>query len=135
MMWRGALDAARQPALVHAPGLAAVIARAFEKDPAARYPDPGTFAGELWQCVPDAVDYDECISDRISAWWPTAEPATPSPAQPGERCRMAWDQLHPTATDGVRHCASCNHEVVRAESLAALVLLAGRRCVSYTGGD
>lgn len=122
------------PLVTHASGLAPVIARAFEKDPAKRYPDPGTFAGELWRCVPDAVDYDECISDRIAAWWPTAAPARLAQA-PGERCRMAWEQLSPTGSDDIRHCGSCAQDVVRVTSLAAVVSLAGRRCVSYPGGD
>ena len=34
------------PLVTHASGLAPVIARGFEKDPAKRYPDPGTFAGD-----------------------------------------------------------------------------------------
>lgn len=123
------------PLATHTSGLAAVLARAFEKDPARRYPDPGTFAGELSQCVPDAADYDECVSDRIAAWWPTAAPAQLPPALPGERCRMAWEQLHPTGSDDVRHCASCKQDVVRVTSLAATVSLAGRRCISYPGGD
>jgi hypothetical protein len=122
------------PLVTHAPGLAAVIARAFEKEPARRYPDPETFAGELLRCVPDAVDYDECVSDRIAAWWPTAAPATPLRVLPGERCRMAWEQLRPTGSDDVRHCASCGQDVVRVTSLAAIVSLSGH-CVSYTGGD
>jgi hypothetical protein len=111
-----------------------VIARGLEKDPARRYPDPGTFAGELWRCVPDAAELDECVSDRIAAWWPTAEPARPPRAIPGERCQMAWAQLHPTGVDDVRHCTSCRQDVVRVTSLAAVVSLAGRRCVAYTGG-
>lgn len=123
------------PLVTHASGLAAVLARAFEKDPARRYPDPGAFAGELSRCVPDAPDYDECVSDRIAAWWPTAAPAQPPPPLLGERCRMAWEQLHPTGSDGIRHCASCGQDVVRVTSLAAIVSLAGRRCVSYPGGD
>jgi len=51
---------------------------------------------------------------------------------------MAWDQLRPTGSDEVRHCTSCEQgeqEVVRVTSLAAVVSLTGRRCVSYTGGD
>lgn len=48
---------------------------------------------------------------------------------------MAWEQLRPTGTDDIRHCASCSQEVVRVTSLSAVVSLAGRRCVSYSGGD
>ena len=123
------------PLVTHAPRLAAVIARAFEKEPARRYPDPETFADELSWCVPDAADYDECVSDRIAAWWPTAAPATSLRVLPAERCRMAWDQLRPTGSDDVRHCASCGQDVVRVTSQAAIVSLAGHHCISYTGGD
>lgn len=65
------------PLTTHAPGLAAVIARALEKDPARRHPDPEAFAGELRRCVPDAAELDECLSDRIAAWLHVA-PSTPS---------------------------------------------------------
>ncbi|HWO17305.1 MAG TPA: protein kinase [Kofleriaceae bacterium] len=123
------------PLVTHAPGLAAVLARAFQKDPAQRHPDPEAFAGELLRCVPDAADYDECVSDRIVAWWPTATPARLPPVLPAERCRMAWDQLHPTGSADVRHCAACSQDVVRVTSLAAIVSLGGRRCISYPGND
>jgi hypothetical protein len=129
------IEEAPPPLTTHAPGLAAVIARAFEKDPARRYPDPAAFAGELLRCVPDAADHDECVSDRIAAWWPTAARATPPQPPPRERCRMAWEQLAPTDSDDVRHCASCQQDVVRVTSLAAVVSLGGRRCVSYSGGE
>lgn len=118
---------------VRAPGLAAVIARGLEKKPAQRYPDPGTFAGELWRCVPDAVEIDECVSDRIAAWWPSANRRDGEGM--GERCKMAWEQLAPTGRDEVRHCESCGQDVVRVSRLAAIVPLAGRHCVSYRGGD
>jgi hypothetical protein len=122
------------PLVTHAPGLGDVIVRGLEKDPAKRYPDPGTFAGELWRCVPDAAEYDECISDVLAAWWPTATPAADPPPQAGERCRMAWDQLRPTDSESVRHCGSCGQDVVRVASIGAAIALAGRRCVAYDGG-
>jgi hypothetical protein len=123
------------PLGTHAPGLGAVLARAFEKEPALRYPEPEAFAAELLRCVPDAADYDECVSDRIAAWWPTAAPARLPPVLPAERCRMAWDQLHPTGSADVRHCTSCDQDVVRVTSLAAIVALGGGRCISYPGND
>ena len=126
------------PIETHAPGLAAVLARAFAKDPTTRCPDPGTFAGELWQCIPDATDYDAVISDRLAAWWPTAPQAgaLPNQAISGARCRMRWDQLEVRGSDDIRYCTGCQQEVVRATSLAAAIVpLLGRRCVAYTGGD
>lgn len=71
------IGAAPPPLTTHAPGLAAVIARALEKDPARRHPDPEAFAGELRRCVPDAAELDECLSDRIAAGLHVAPP-TPS---------------------------------------------------------
>lgn len=123
------------PITTHAPGLADIFRRAFAKDPRARTRDPGTFAGELWQCVPDAVDYDEVVSDRIVEWRATAA-SEPShrPMFGGARCRMAWEQLAPRAR-GVRHCSSCQQDVVRVRSIAAVLPLFGQHCVSYTGGD
>jgi serine/threonine-protein kinase len=50
------------------PGLDAVLARAFAKEPAARYPDAAAFAAALRAVVPDAAEYDHVISDRIVAW-------------------------------------------------------------------
>ena len=122
------------PITTHAPGLARVLERAFAKDVKDRYPDPGTFAGELWKCVPDATDYDEVVSDRIVAWRANA-PSEPSRQEMfGTKCRMKWDALEPRTQD-IRHCTSCKQDVVRVRSIAAIVPLLGQRCVSYTGGD
>ena len=119
------------PFEVHAPGLRDVIMRALAKDPKERYPDPGTFAGELWRCVPDATEYDEVVSDRIVdlAIEPVRATAFETPP-----CKMNWDQLKPTASPEMRHCRECDQNVVRVKSLAQIVPLIGR-CVSYTGGD
>jgi serine/threonine protein kinase len=56
----------------HAPiaVFAPIFERAFAKDPAARIPDPETFAALLCDAVPDAREYDAVISDRIAAWRP-----------------------------------------------------------------
>ena len=123
------------PFATHAPGLQRVLDRAFAKNPAQRYPDPGTFAGELWQCVPDASDYDEVVSDRIVAWRANA-PSERSRQEMfgGAKCRMSWSQLEPR-TEDIRHCTSCKQDVVRVRSIAAIVPLLGQHCVSYTGGD
>lgn len=124
------------PLATHAPGLAGVLERAFAKDPAARIPDPGTFAGELWQCAPDAMEYDAVISDKLVAWRASApsEPATGG-AFAGRKCRMKWEQLAPTQHADIRHCAGCHQDVVRVRSIAAVVPLLGQHCVAYTGGD
>lgn len=115
------------------PSLSDVLARAFAKDPADRIPSPGVFAGELWRCIPDAAEYDEVISDRIAAWWPTAPSGRPSYLRADGRCRLAWSQLSPTATPDVRHCSSCRQDVIQVSSFVALASVSGR-CVSYTGG-
>ncbi len=121
------------PFATHSPGLAQVLERALRKELEERIPTPGTFAGELWQCVPDAVDYDEVISDKIVAWRATAEVAPAHMPMFGEPCRMRWDQLAPTADTNVRRCKKCKQEVVRVERLAQIVPLVGR-CIAYTGG-
>ena len=55
------------PAL-RTPGLDGVLARAFAKDPAARQRDAAALAAELRAVVPDHVEYDHVISDRVVAW-------------------------------------------------------------------
>lgn len=124
------------PLVLQTPGLSRVLDRAFAKAVDARTPDPGTFAGELWQCVPDATDYDEVLSDRIVTWRANAasEPSRRLLLE-GPTCRMKWEHLAPTTADDVRHCASCKQDVVRIRSIAAVVPLLGQHCVSYTGGD
>jgi serine/threonine-protein kinase len=122
------------PVTTHAPDLQRVLDFALAKDLAARYPDVGTFAGELWQCAPDAMEYDAVISDRIVAWRASAEITRRAPVFATSPCRMQWEQLGPTGSADVRHCNSCREDVVRVSSLAQIVPLAGR-CVSYTGGD
>jgi hypothetical protein len=118
----------------YAPGLDRVIARAFAIDPAARYPDPAAFAGELYACIPDAGDYNACMSDRIAAWWPAAPQAFGVNHDiAGERCTKSWDALAPGASDDldIRHCTQCDQPVVRATSLAAVLPLVGRSCFAY----
>lgn len=124
------------PLPLHTPKLQRVLERALAKDASVRTPDPGTFADELGQCCPDARDDDEVLSDRLVAWR-AATPWEPAyaPTFAGTRCRMTWDQLHPTAQADVRHCSGCRQDVVRVRSLAAIVPLLGERCVAYTGGD
>jgi hypothetical protein len=115
-----------EPIVAHAAGLQDVLARAFVKDPASRIPDPGTFAGELGRCVPDAVDYDAVISDRIVAWRASL-PAPPPPMFADVTCRLAWDAHAPTATN-VRRCTRCDQDVVRVRGREAPVPLVGMQC-------
>lgn len=122
------------PIETRAPGLQRVLARAFAKEPSMRYPDVGTFAGELWRCVPDAMEYDAVISDRVVAWRTDQPDEQRSQTFSEPPCRMAWDGLDATDNPDVRHCASCRQDVVQVASLAQIVPLAGR-CVAYTGGE
>jgi hypothetical protein len=122
------------PIATHAPGLAGVLCRAFLKDQDARIQDPATFAGELRQCVPDAADYDEVVSDRIVEWRTVAANEPARRPMFGARCRMKWEELD-DRSPGVRHCSSCQQDVVRVHSIAAVLPLFGTQCISYTGGD
>jgi hypothetical protein len=109
-----------------------VIARAFAKKPADRYACPRDFADALEEVVPDAYEYDGAISDLIVEWWPTARPAIGHGGSLlGDRCRRGWDELTRTGGDDIRHCASCDQDVVRVDSLAAVLPLVGKRCMAY----
>lgn len=133
--WNGLMTILQQPPApipTHAPGLASVLARAFAKEPRDRYPDVAAFGAALYECVPDAGDYDAVISDRIAAWWPSAPQSTGAAELiGGPRCRLRWEQLTPTGTDNIRHCASCNRHVLHATSPSEIVPLAGGSCFSY----
>ena len=54
--------------VLRTPGLDAVLARAFAKDPAERHRDAAAFSAELRAVVPDHAECDDVISDRIVAW-------------------------------------------------------------------
>jgi hypothetical protein len=118
------------PYPTYAPGLDRVLARAFAKDPNDRYPDPAAFAAELYECVPDAGDYDAVISDRIAAWWPTATQAH-AEARRGPQCARKWEELDAGNDDTIRHCTSCKQHVVQVRSIAAAVPLLGEHCVAF----
>jgi hypothetical protein len=97
--------------LARTPGLHAVVDRALAKDPAARIPDPETFADELRRLVPDAAAYDAVISDRIVAWRATATTRTyDMPQQP---CARSWTDLPAGEVPGTRRCADCNRDVAQ----------------------
>jgi protein kinase-like protein len=115
--------------------LAQVLARAFEKDPAARIADPAAFASELYACVPDAGDYDAVTSDRMVAWWPHAPQAQgENHLFGGNRCQKTWEDLEATAQPERRFCHQCDQSVVQLRSLASPILLDGKRCIAYRGG-
>jgi serine/threonine protein kinase len=114
----------------YAPGLAAVLARAFAKDPSHRYATPGDFGAALYECIPDAGEHDAVTSDRLAAWWPTSRDAIgPNHDLEGPWCRQRWENLD--GTGDVRHCQLCDQSVVRATSPLAVLPLLGRHCVSY----
>jgi hypothetical protein len=118
------------PIRTHAPGLDAVLERAFAKRPADRYPDPAAFAAALYECIPDAGDYDAVFSDRIAAWWPSAPPAFEALADFDQQpCKQSFDAL--PGTGDVRHCGACKQPVVRVTSLRAALPLIGHRCIAY----
>jgi hypothetical protein len=101
-----------------------------DPDPKDRYPDPAAFAAELYECVPDAGDYDAVTSDRIAAWWPTATQAHEE-ASRGPQCARKWEELDPGNDDTIRHCTSCKQQLVQVRSIAAAVPLLGKRCVAF----
>lgn len=109
------------------PGLAALVQRALARAPDERPADPAAFAAALRALgVAEPPPGAREVASR---------PVHPAPARSAAvsapRCAKAWDQLAPTTTDGVRHCASCRNDVVRVSSVLALVPLLGRRCVSF----
>ena len=73
---------------------------------------------------------------KVALLRPDARPAPhASELIVGNRCAKQWDELTQTPTQGVRHCAQCQHDVVQVRSIAALVPLLGQRCVSYKPDD
>jgi hypothetical protein len=114
-----------------APAIGELITHGLAIDPARRPVDPATFAAELRRLAPEPVP-DE-LRARIALLRP---PARPAPAQSqaimGSRCMKRWDELTSTASDGVRHCAECQHDVVQVRSIAAVIPLLGKRCIAFT---
>lgn len=113
-----------------APGLAEVIALALARSPADRIATPEALAAALRACVPDADDYDACLSDRIAAWWPTA-PQVADPDSTSVRCQQHWEHLESSESADIRHCGRCQQHVVLVTSLAAAVPLVGKHCLAY----
>jgi Protein tyrosine and serine/threonine kinase len=112
------------------PGLAAVVMRGLAREPEARFPDPAAFAAALRGCAPG--EPSSATFERVAKLSQGVRPAPMhSAAITGDRCRRRWEHLTPTADDGIRHCASCQHEVVQVRSIEALIPLLGKRCVSF----
>jgi hypothetical protein len=108
----------------------AILKRAFAKAPAARYPTPAAFADAL-RTAGDATPPASALA-RLSASNRNSGPApSESAGIMGKRCTKRWDGLTPTATDGIRYCGECKHEVTLVRSLEAVIPLLGQRCIAY----
>lgn len=112
-------------------GLVEVMTKALAVDRAHRYPDPAAFARAL-RAVPVGEPPPHAFEIAARQSHP---PPSQSAAIASGRCHLAWEQLSPTTNDGVRHCATCQHDVVRVGSALALVPLLGRRCVAFQSDD
>lgn len=118
------------PLPVSDPVLSAVVMHGLAREPEARFPDPAAFAAALRACAPG--EPSSTILERVGKASQGVRPAPMhSAAITGDRCRRRWEHLTPTSDDGIRHCASCQHEVVQVRSIEALIPLHGRRCVSF----
>lgn len=114
--------------------LADLIVRSLAVDPAARPHDPATFAAELRRCMPEPLS--PTLLAKVTALRPDARTAPhQSELIVGSRCAKQWSDLTPTASDGVRHCARCQHDVVQVRSVQALIPLLGHRCVAFKPDD
>jgi serine/threonine protein kinase len=121
-----------RPTAWQTPGLDRVFARAFERDPKRRYPDPAAFGAALYDIVVDAGDYDAVVSDRLAEWWPTAPQAHgPKPVDRSVLCSKTWDELEAMTRPDMRFCSSCRQTVVRIDSLAAAIPLVGNTCINF----
>lgn len=109
------------------PALGAVLARALQREPAARYPHAGELAAALAALQPLLLPQP---AEGIAEEWgePPVEEAQVLGgfAAGGLRlapCPMAWEALTPTQAGGQerRFCARCQREVVRVEGEAGLL--------------
>lgn len=129
---RSIIDRTEAPAIsTRTPGLEAVVQRGLAIKPDERYCDPAEFARAL-RALP-AGEPSPAAFD-IASRQPHPPPSRSAPIA-SSRCQMAWEQLAPTTTDGVRYCSTCKHDVVRVSSALALVPLLGRRCVAFQSDD
>jgi serine/threonine protein kinase len=124
------LAGAAPPPLPDVPApLAAVIETGLATTLADRYPDVPAFAAALAAVVPPLDD--AAGGARLAAWWASAPAGDRSEtALFGDRCKLRWEDLASTERADVRHCASCRQPVIQVRSLAGVVPLAGKRCVS-----
>ncbi|HUJ61876.1 MAG TPA: hypothetical protein VLX92_25400 [Kofleriaceae bacterium] len=118
-------DLVPEPPPARSPGLAAIVLRGLAKRPGDRYADPAAL-GDVLRGHGRALPAE--LVARLDAWRTAARGAA-APMIAGWRCRAHWDEL--AGHGDVRHCATCNRDVVRVTSLDALVPLLGRGCVSY----
>jgi hypothetical protein len=110
-------------------GVWAVLKRSLAREPAERYPTPAAFADAL-RTAADTVAPASALT-KLAAFEPGRRPAPNRSLIAGDRCAKRWSELAPTGADGIRHCASCKHDVVEVRSIEALVPLLGKRCVAY----
>jgi serine/threonine protein kinase len=109
--------------------IADVILRNLARDRSQRLRSASEFAAALRGLVHEAPPN---LIAKVAALRGDPKPApNRSAGIVGYRCPKQWDELTPTAADGVRHCASCDHEVVQVRSIDAVIPLLGKRCISY----
>lgn len=123
------IDAKQPPPPSETLGVWAVLKRSLAREPAERYPTPGAFADAL-RTAADTVAPASALT-KLAAFEPGRRPAPNRSLIAGDRCAKRWSELAPTGADGIRHCASCKHDVVEVRSIEALVPLLGKRCVAY----
>lgn len=118
------------PSTIHA-AVGALVMANLAKDPAARLRDPAELGDALRAIVPETP---ALLAAKMASLRPDKKPApNHSMTIVGARCHMQWDELAPTVANGVRHCASCKHDVVKVCSLDAVIPLLGKRCIAYDG--
>ncbi|MFN0246616.1 MAG: hypothetical protein ACKV2T_06885 [Kofleriaceae bacterium] len=131
-MLRAIIDRTEPPALqTITPGLVDVVQRGVARVQDERYPDPAAFARALRSLSvgePPAAVFD------IAGRQPHPAPSRSAVVTSG-RCQLAWEQLSATGVEGIRHCATCQQEVVRVSSVLALIPLLGNRCVAFQTDD
>lgn len=120
--------APRRP-VENAPGVADLVMQNIAKEPEKRLKDPRAFA----RAVRDLVgETPPAILAKVAALRTDRKPAPhESAAITGYRCEKKWDELTETPDEGIRHCASCKHDVVEVRSIEALIPLLGKRCIAY----
>jgi serine/threonine protein kinase len=118
------------PSTTNAPVRSLVMAN-LARDPSARLRDPAELGEALRAIVPETP---ALLAAKMASLRPDKKPApNHSMTIVGARCHMQWDALAPTVANGVRHCASCKHDVVHVRSLEAVIPLLGKRCIKYDG--